>query len=109
MNWPVTALLASAGVLASVVIAQENSDSAPAVENNATGIMIPSAPEVASMILRHARMLIEYKGEYLGIREMRKHVAWYTAGMKNSAGLRRAVNQVESYEELKRLVYLIED
>ena len=40
----------------------------------------PSAEEVREMILRHARLLVEHKGVYTGIREMRKHVAWYTAG-----------------------------
>lgn len=56
------------------------------------------------MILRHARLQIEYKGEYTGMREMRKHVAWYTAGMPHSAAVRREVNEVETYEQLKRLV-----
>lgn len=64
----------------------------------------PELSEVVSMILRHAKMQLAYKGEYLGIREMRKHVAWYTTGYKNSAGLRRAVNQVESYAELEALL-----
>lgn len=64
----------------------------------------PTVTEVVSLILRHAKMLIAYKGEYLGMREMRKHVAWYTAGYKNSAVLRRAVNQVEHYEELEKLL-----
>ena len=67
----------------------------------------PSYQEVSEMILRHARMQIEYKGEYLGIREMRKHVAWYTTGYKNSASLRRSVNQVETYEQLVELCSLI--
>lgn len=49
-------------------------------------------------------MLIEAKGEYTGIREMRKHFAWYTAGMKHSAALRGRVNQVEHFEELEQLV-----
>ena len=56
------------------------------------------------MILRHAKMLIEAKGEYTGIREMRKHVAWYTKGMQGSAKLRDEINQVESYEELENLL-----
>lgn len=55
------------------------------------------------MILRHARNQIEIKGEYIGIREMRKHVAWYTAGMRHSAGIRRESNNIASYEELKNL------
>ena len=49
-------------------------------------------------------MQIEYKGEYLGIREMRKHVGWYTAGYKNSSSIRRQVNEVENYEQLERLI-----
>ena len=55
-------------------------------------------------MLRHARMQIEHKGEYVGIREMRKHISWYTAGYPNSAKLRGAINLVESYEELERLL-----
>ncbi|MBQ1312108.1 MAG: tRNA dihydrouridine synthase DusB [Blautia sp.] len=64
----------------------------------------PSHSEVRSMILRHARLVIEQKGEYTGIREMRKHVAWYTAGMPHSAALRRDSNSLETYEELERLL-----
>lgn len=48
-------------------------------------------------------MQIELKGEFTGIREMRKHIAWYTAGMKHSAGLRRDSNLVSSYEELGKI------
>lgn len=55
-------------------------------------------------MLRHARLQIEFKGEYLGIREMRKHVAWYTKGMEGSAKLREAINRVESYDELEELL-----
>ena len=55
-------------------------------------------------MLRHARLQIRYKGEYLGIREMRKHVSWYTKGLPGSARLREAINQVESYEELEQLL-----
>ena len=57
--------------------------------------------EVREMILRHARMQTDLKGEFTGIREMRKHVAWYTAGMRHSAALRRETNLVSSYEELE--------
>ena len=55
-------------------------------------------------MLRHARLQIEFKGGYLGIREMRKHVAWYTKGLPGSAKLRDEINQVESYEELEALL-----
>jgi nifR3 family TIM-barrel protein len=69
--------------------------------------MLPERPtmeEVREMMLRHARMQIEYKGDYVGIREMRKHISWYTAGYPGSAKLRGAINQVETYEELEQLL-----
>lgn len=66
----------------------------------------PGVQEVKEMILKHARLQIEYKGEYTGMREIRKHVAWYTAGMPHSASVRRQVNEVETYEQLEKLVEL---
>lgn len=74
-----------------------------------TGKMPPRPePEVIrETMLRHARLQLEFKGEYLGIREMRKHVGWYTKGMKGSAKLRAAINQIESYEELEELLKTI--
>ena len=76
------------------------------VEYEKTGVMPerPSNEELKDMMLRHARLQIQYKGEYLGIREMRKHVSWYTTGLKNSAKLRGEINAVESYEELSKLL-----
>ena len=68
---------------------------------------IPAGPdkdEVRKMMLRHARLQLEYKGDYLGIREMRKHVAWYTKGIPKAARLREKINAVESYEELENLL-----
>lgn len=64
----------------------------------------PEMEEIKEMILRHAKMQLEYKGNYTGMREMRKHVAWYTTGMPHSASVRRMVNEVESYEQLEELV-----
>lgn len=64
----------------------------------------PSAKEVARMILRHGRMLIDTKGEYIGAREMRKHAAWYTKGFKGSSKFRGKLNEVETYEDLKVLM-----
>ena len=63
----------------------------------------PSAQEIAAMIKRHAKLLIELKGEYTGVREMRKHAAWYTSGCRNSAKLRVRINQVEKIEDLLAL------
>ena len=64
----------------------------------------PSMEEVKKTMLRHAKMQLEYKGAYTGMREMRKHVAWYTSGMPHSASVRRQVNEVETYEQLEELV-----
>lgn len=67
----------------------------------------PSIEELTQMILRHAAMLIEAKGMYTGIREMRKHVAWYTAGYAHSAELRRRVNAVENFKELQEVLGIL--
>lgn len=64
----------------------------------------PDVHEVKKTMLRHAKLQMQYKGDYLGIREMRKHIAWYTTGMKNSAKLRDDINRVESFEELETLL-----
>ena len=64
----------------------------------------PTMEEIKQMIYRHARLQVKYKGEYLGIREMRKHVSWYTSGLPNSAKLRGEINAVESLEELEKLL-----
>ena len=68
---------------------------------------LPSRPdkdEIREMMLKHARLQLKYKGEFCGIREMRKHVAWYTKGLKGAARLREKVNAVESLEELENLL-----
>lgn len=69
----------------------------------------PSGEEICRMILRHAKMELEYKGEYTAMREMRKHIAWYTAGLPHSAALRRSVNEIESFPELEEAVGRIFD
>ena len=76
------------------------------VEYDKTG-NIPERPDVAelkAMILRHARLQLQYKGEYTGIREMRKHVAWYTAGYPHSAAIRRRVNEIENIGQLEEML-----
>lgn len=67
----------------------------------------PDKDEVREMMLKHARLQLQYKGDYVGIREMRKHVAWYTKGIPNAARLRERINQVESYEELENLLTVL--
>ena len=64
----------------------------------------PTLMEVRDMILRHGKMLTEYKGEMTAMREMRSHMAWYTKGMRNSAALRCEINQVETLEGLAELL-----
>ena len=67
----------------------------------------PGFEEVTEMMLRHARMMLEFKGEYTGIREIRKHGAWYTAGYPNSAKLRVMINEVETYNQLEELLHKV--
>ncbi len=69
-----------------------------------TEIPEPSLEEVCDMMLRHAREQLRYKGDYTGIREMRKHISWYTTGYPHSARLRAKINSVESQEELEELI-----
>ena len=61
----------------------------------------PTLDEVADMILRQAKMMLGFKGEYIGIREIRKHAAWYTSGYPNSSRLRESINGVETFEKLE--------
>ena len=64
----------------------------------------PTGQEVCDTILRHARLQLEYKGEYTAVREMRKHVAWYTTGYPHSARLRQLVNEIETIAELEESI-----
>ena len=64
----------------------------------------PTPAEISEMILRHGTMQAEHKGETVAMREMRKHMAWYTGGLPHSAKLRNDINQVETMEELRRFV-----
>ena len=61
----------------------------------------PSTSEVRDMMYQHLDQLVELKGEYAAVREMRKHIAWYTKGRKNGASIRKAVNQIESARQMK--------
>ena len=68
----------------------------------------PDFSEVTEMLLRHAKMQIDCKGDYTVIREIRKHAAWYTAGYRNSSKLRGRINEVENYEQLEALFREVE-
>ena len=75
-------------------------------EYRRTGVLPPrqNVEEIKAMIKKHAALQLKYKGEYIGVREMRKHVAWYTSGLKNSSALRNAVNMTETMDELMKLI-----
>lgn len=64
----------------------------------------PPAEEVIAMILRHADLLIANKGEYIGVREMRKHAAWYTAGLRNASRIRGKINEVQTKDDLEKVL-----
>ena len=64
----------------------------------------PSVAEIRDMILHHGSLLSQYKGEKMAVREMRKHMAWYTAGLPHSAALRNEINQIETLDEMKQLL-----
>ncbi|MBD5156391.1 MAG: tRNA dihydrouridine synthase DusB [Butyrivibrio sp.] len=64
----------------------------------------PSPSEILLMIKKQAALMVNYKPEYIAVRELRKHVSWYTAGLRGGAALRAQVNQTESLEELYALL-----
>ena len=68
----------------------------------------PALPEIRETILRHAKMLIELKGEHTAILEMRKHAAWYLSGQKNAAAVRRQLNDVSDLKGLQEILASLE-
>ncbi len=70
------------------------------------GTKVPraTAEERRDFLTRQTLRMLEEKGEYIGIREMRKHVAWYTQGLPGSAALRREVNSITTKEALLELI-----
>lgn len=66
-------------------------------------LLKPSMEEMIKTLIRHAKMQIECKGDYIGIREMRKHAAWYTSGYHNSSKIRGRINEVENVQQLEEL------
>ncbi|MGL5750348.1 MAG: tRNA dihydrouridine synthase DusB, partial [Paraclostridium sp.] len=70
----------------------------------------PTLEEKITTALKHLGLAIEEHGEYVAVREMRKHIAWYLKGLKGSARLRDEINKIESYEEVvNRLKTYMED
>lgn len=64
----------------------------------------PSLEEIISVIFQHMNLVMKYKGEYVTVREMRKHIAWYLKGFKNAAEIRHVINTVKSIEEIERIL-----
>ena len=65
---------------------------------------LPTIEEKIKVSLKHLKMLVEFKGEHIGIREMRKHLGWYIKGMPKSSEMRVIINKIETYEEMKNLL-----
>ncbi len=60
----------------------------------------PTPEQIKDAIIKHATLSIEYKGEYTAVREMRKHISWYSAGYPNSSKLRAKMNEMETMEDI---------
>ena len=60
----------------------------------------PSNKELLNTMIKHINLEVEEKGEYTGIREMRKNLSYYTKGLANSSAIRDKINKIESKEEL---------
>lgn len=68
----------------------------------------PSLDEIKDMIICHTRAEIDFWGENMAIRQMRKHVGWYSAGLRGSAALRRDINEASTFEEFLQILTLWE-
>lgn len=65
----------------------------------------PPVSERMAVMLRHIKKLCEYKGDYIGMREARKHAAWYMKGIKGAAAYRQRIGTLESIGELEELAF----
>lgn len=68
----------------------------------------PGIKEIREMILRHGKLLAEFKGERTAMQEMRKHIAWYTAGLPHSSALRNEINQIDHLDGMLELLEKLE-
>ncbi len=64
----------------------------------------PTKEELKETILAHSEMQLKYKGEHLGVLEMRKHLSWYLKGFEGAAKMRREINEMETFDELKQII-----
>lgn len=64
----------------------------------------PSPEEKIAVAIRHIALIVEYKGEYVGVREARKHAAWYVRGARGAAALRAEINSAETLEKMTEIM-----
>jgi len=72
--------------------------------NDGTELPEPDLIDKIETAIRHARMAIELKDEHIAVKEMRKHIAWYLKGVKNSAALKVKINGAESLDEIEEIL-----
>ncbi len=72
--------------------------------SNGKVVCQPDIEEKMNIMLKHIKMIAEYKGESHGMREARKHIAWYLKGFKNAASYRNAVGQVKTIKDIEKLI-----
>ena len=65
----------------------------------------PGGKDIVDMLDRQIDLMVDLKGEYIAVREMRKHVAWYTEGIHNSSSLRRKVCAITDVDTLKQTIH----
>ena len=66
--------------------------------------IIPNEEEIISLAIKHLDMMCEIKGEVVGVKEMRKHIAWYIKGMKNSNEVKNKINTISDQREMKNIL-----
>ena len=73
------------------------------------GRILPEPPVAERMrvMVNHIKTICEYKGEYVGLREARKHAAWYTKGLHGAAEYRREIGSLSSIKQLEEIAYKI--
>lgn len=65
----------------------------------------PTREEIAAMILREADLVQEFKGEKIGVKEMRGQASWYLQGFPGASLLRKKISSIQSFDELKEILY----
>jgi nifR3 family TIM-barrel protein len=76
--------------------------------NTGESLHPPSVTERIEVMLRHLELLIEYKGERIGVLEARKHMAWYIKGIRNGPAIREMINKASSEDDMKNIIFSIQ-